>query len=105
MLKLLFDFFREVIQEGDDGSLQASIDDIIHKAKRKRYKITKFSKSAFIFIFQFSSFLSIQLDSCFFPLISMSRSIYIYIYIYIFNFLEYWSEKEMFAWEWYLYFY
>jgi len=26
----------EVIQEGDDGSLQASIDEIIHKAKRKR---------------------------------------------------------------------
>ena len=34
---LFFLVFREVIQEGEDGSLQASIDDIIHKAKRKRY--------------------------------------------------------------------
>lgn len=31
----------EVIQEGDDGSLQASIDDIIHKAKRKRILVRK----------------------------------------------------------------
>lgn len=27
---------REILQEDDDGSIQASIDDIVHKAKRRR---------------------------------------------------------------------
>eukprot|EP00794_Sanderia_malayensis_P015253 gene15252-16827_t len=31
----------EVLQEDDDGSLQATIDDIIHKAKRKRLAVRK----------------------------------------------------------------
>lgn len=29
-------FSREVLQEDDEGSLQATIDDIVQKAKRKR---------------------------------------------------------------------
>lgn len=29
-------FFREAIREDNEGSLQTSIDDIVHKAKRRR---------------------------------------------------------------------
>ena len=39
MLEHYFVYFcsREVLQEDDEGSLQATIDEIIQKAKRKRY--------------------------------------------------------------------
>ncbi len=29
-------FYREAIQEDEEGSLQASVDDIVHRAKRRR---------------------------------------------------------------------